>query len=88
MTDHFKNYHNGNYKQQIPQQKRNYSEEYFTTANTDNENQLSDIGSSFRNISPSERDFLDFKKNFEEYRIKENGGQLPEFLKKKGFLKD
>lgn len=40
LTDHFKNYHNGNYKTIVQDAKR-VSDEYFTTTNTDNENQLS-----------------------------------------------
>ena len=56
LTDHFKNYHNGNYKNPIKTPKQ-ASDEYFTTASTDNENQLSEIG-SLRNKDSSDKDFL------------------------------
>ena len=67
LTDHFKNYHNGNYKTPINNSKH-VSDEYFTTANTDNQNQYSQV-SSFRNGNSSEKEFIEFKKNFDMFGL-------------------
>ena len=78
LTDHFKNYHktNNKYIHNSPTS----DQRILTTENDINDGLSSDERSSLRT---NDGGFLEFKRNFEEYGVK---NKLTELIKKKGYF--